>query len=85
MVKVSAQTFSSATWKKSEINMRLSDLHDNLHTVLRFYKNNYTVSMAQEQILSKESTAADRNNTTIFSFQTSSFFIALRSSCSWIF
>ena len=48
MIKVSAQTFSAASSKKSEINMRLSDLHDNLHTVLRFSKNNYTVSMAQE-------------------------------------
>ena len=31
--------------------MRLSDLYDNLDTVLRFYKNNYTVRMTEEQIL----------------------------------
>ena len=29
--------------RKSEIKMKLSDLYDSLHTVLRFYKNNYTV------------------------------------------
>ena len=46
--------------------MRLSDSYDNLHTALR-YKNNYTVRTTQEQILSKEGTAADRNSITIFS------------------
>ena len=48
MIKVSAQTFSTASWKKSEINMRLLDLYDNLHTVLRFYQNNYTAKTTQE-------------------------------------
>ena len=33
--------------------MRLSDLYDNLHTDLAFYKNNYTVRETQEQIFSK--------------------------------
>ena len=51
MIKVSAQTFSTTSWKKSEINMRPSDLCDNLHT--RFYKNNYTVRTTQEQIVYK--------------------------------
>ena len=37
MLKVSAETFSTAISKTSEINMRLSDLYDKLHTVLRFY------------------------------------------------
>ena len=32
--------------------MRPSDLYGNLHTALRFYKNNYTVRTTQEQILS---------------------------------
>ena len=47
MIKVSAQKFSTDSWKKSHIDMRLSDYYDNLHTVLR-YKNNYTVRMTQE-------------------------------------
>ena len=40
MIKVSAQTFSSASRTKYETNIRVSDLFDNLH---RFYKNNYTM------------------------------------------
>ena len=32
MIKMSAQTFSATNWKKPEINMRPSDLYDNLHT-----------------------------------------------------
>ena len=48
MIKVSAQTFSTASWKKPEINMRPSDLCDNLHTALRIHKNNYTVRTTQE-------------------------------------
>ena len=32
----------------SEINMRPSDLYDNLHTALRFYKINYAVRKTQE-------------------------------------
>ena len=43
--------------------------------------------MTQEQILTKESAAADRNSITIFrivSDSASSFSIAFRSSCSWI-
>ena len=40
MIKVSAQTYFTASRRKSEINMRISDLQDNIHTVLRFYKNN---------------------------------------------
>ena len=43
MIKVSAQTLFTASWKKCEINMRISDFYNNIHTVLRSYKNNYTV------------------------------------------
>ena len=43
MIKVSAQTFSTASRTKYEINIRVSDLLDNLHSFLRFYKNNYTM------------------------------------------
>ena len=43
-----SETFSATSWKKSEINMRPSDLCDNLHTALRIYKNNYTVRTTQE-------------------------------------
>ena len=32
MIKMSAQTFSATNWKKPEINMRPSDLYNNLHT-----------------------------------------------------
>ena len=42
MIKVSAQTFFTASRMKSEINIRIPDLCDNLHSFLRFYKNNYT-------------------------------------------
>ena len=52
MIKVSAQTFSATSWKKSEICMRPSDPYDNLHTALGFYENNYTVRATQERILS---------------------------------
>ena len=48
MIKVSAQTVFTANWKKSELNMKISDLCDNVHTVLRLYKNNYTIMMTQE-------------------------------------
>ena len=48
MIKESAQTFSTTSRKKSEINMRPLDLYDNLHTALRFYKNNYIVRTTQE-------------------------------------
>ena len=34
MMKVSAQTFSTISWKKSEINMRPSDLYDILRKIL---------------------------------------------------
>ena len=40
MIKVSAQTFSTTSCKNSKINIRPSDLYDDLHTALRFYKNN---------------------------------------------
>ena len=43
MIKVSAQTFSTSSKTKYEINIRVSDLFDNLHSFLRFYKNNYTI------------------------------------------
>ena len=43
MIKVSAQTFSTASRTEYEINIRSSDLYDNLHSFLRFYKNNYTI------------------------------------------
>ena len=42
-IKVSAQTFSTTSCKKSDINMRPSDLYDNLTKAVRFHKNNYTV------------------------------------------
>ena len=48
MIKVSAQTFFITSLKKPEINMIPSDLYDNLHTALRFYKNNYTIRTMQE-------------------------------------
>ena len=40
MIKMSAQTFSTTSRKMSEINMRPSDLYDNLYTGLRFYQTN---------------------------------------------
>ena len=43
MINVSAQTFSAASRTKYEINIRVSDLFDNLYSFLRFYKNNYTI------------------------------------------
>ena len=43
MIKVSAQTFSKASRTKYEINIRVSDLFDKLHSFFRFYKNNYTI------------------------------------------
>ena len=49
MIKMSAQTFSTTSRKKSEINMRPSDLYDNLKTALRFYQNNYTLRTPQEK------------------------------------
>ena len=52
MIKVSAQTFSATSSKKSDICMRPSDPYDNLHTALGFYENNYTVRATQERILS---------------------------------
>ena len=33
MIKVSAQTFSTASTSKSEINIRVPDLFDNLHSL----------------------------------------------------
>ena len=33
MIKVSAQTFSIASRSKSEINIRVSGLYDNLHSL----------------------------------------------------
>ena len=35
MIKVSVQIFSTTSWKKSEINMRPSDLYDNLDTAFK--------------------------------------------------
>ena len=43
MVKVSAQKFATVSRTKHEINIRVSDLFENLHSFLRFYKNNYTI------------------------------------------
>ena len=48
MIKVSAQTFSADSRRKSETNIRVSDLLDDLRSFLRFYKNNYTVRMTQK-------------------------------------
>ena len=41
MIKVSAQTFSTTSRRKSEITIRVSDLFDNFHSFFRFYKNNH--------------------------------------------
>ena len=38
MIKVSAQTFSTTSWKKSDINMRASDLYDNLRSFKILWK-----------------------------------------------
>ena len=38
MSNMDAEMFSTTSWKKYEISKGLSDLYDNLHTVLRFYK-----------------------------------------------
>ena len=38
MIKVSAETFFTASGRKSEINIRVSDLYDNLHSFLRFIR-----------------------------------------------
>ena len=38
MIKVSAQTFSKASRRKSEINIRASDLYDNLNTFLKIIR-----------------------------------------------
>ena len=38
MIKVSAQTFSKASRRKSEINIRTSDLYDNLNTFLKIIR-----------------------------------------------
>ena len=51
MIKVSAQTFFTASWDKSEIIMRISDLCCNVHTVIRFYKNNYTARQRNKSFL----------------------------------
>ena len=51
MIKVSAQTFSTASRTKYEINIRVSDLLDNLHSFLRFYKNNYTMRIIARIII----------------------------------
>ena len=48
MIKMSAQTFSTTSRKMSEINMRPSDLYDNLYTGLRFYQTTYTLRTPQE-------------------------------------
>ena len=48
MIKVSGQTFLTASWKKSEINIKISDLYDNVYSVLRFWKNDYIVKTTQE-------------------------------------
>ena len=51
MIKVSAQTFSAASRRKYEINIRVSDLFDNLHSSLRFFKNNYTIRITIRTII----------------------------------
>ena len=51
MIKVSAQTFFTASRTKYEINTRVSDLFDNLHSFLRFYKNNYTIRIIVRTII----------------------------------
>ena len=48
MIKVSAQTFATASRRKSDINIGVSDLFDNLHSLLRFYRNNHTVGTTQK-------------------------------------
>ena len=51
MIKVSAQTFSTASRTKYEIHIRVSDLFDNLHSFLRFYKNNYMIRIIIRTII----------------------------------
>ena len=51
MIKVSAQTFSTASRTTYGINRRVSDLLDNLHSFLRFYKNNYTIIIIMRIII----------------------------------
>ena len=48
MIKVSAQTFPTASRRKSDINIGVSDLFDYLHSLLRFYRNNHTVGTTQK-------------------------------------
>ena len=45
MIKMSEKHFPQLAERSL---IRLSDLYDNLHTVLRFYKNNYTVRTTQK-------------------------------------
>ena len=51
MIKVRAQIFSTASRTKYEIKIRVSDLFDNLHSFLRFYKNNYTIKIIRRTVI----------------------------------
>ena len=62
MIKVRAQTLSTASTRKSEINIRVSDLYDNLHSIFRFiriiilsrkYGNNYCLNLIEFSCISQ--------------------------------
>ena len=62
MIKVSPQTFSTASRRKSEINIRVSDLYDNFHNFFRFleiitlsrrYRNNYCLNLIEFNCISQ--------------------------------
>ena len=50
MIKKSAQTFSTASWKKSEISMRLSDLYDNS---VMTHRNRYSLTLKEFNCISQ--------------------------------
>ena len=49
MIKVSAKIFSTASRTKYEI--KIKRFFDNLHSFLRFYKNNYTIKIIIRRII----------------------------------
>ena len=53
MIKVSAQTFPTASRRKSEINIRVSGLYDNLHSFLRSIRIIIKCTVRTINILSK--------------------------------
>ena len=80
VIKVSAQIFPTGTlWLRelySEIIMRLLDLYNNLHTVLRYYKKN---EKKNKSLKFKKSTKKNSAVETIF------INLAVLSSCKCLF